>query len=548
MSERLNNSLMSYADVAKAFDWDDVLDELGWKDRCDVNLTSTIVDRHLGTPVADKVALRWHGPAGARRDITYRDLSEMASRCANLLAGLGVQKGDRIAALMPRVPETFAIILGAMKLGAIYVPIFTGFGPDGVGYRLSHSGARVVFTHASYRDNIPPGHDIQVVCLNEGRGRDGDIDLASALSEAKPSFTAVPCDRSDVAAIIYTSGSTGQAKGCVIACNLLAAVWPYIRYGVDLDPASDLFWPTGDPGWGYGLCCYLPAFAMGATVVCVMANLTPADCVAFLAHEGITNLATTPTLLRGLMSLGEGAVKVSGVRVRAISSCGEPLNGEVVDFFRRGWQVTPMDHYGATEFALPIGNYNGAAMAVKPGSMGLPCPGYRMAIVDEAGAELSSGTVGLIAQQNGPGSIYWLRYWNDAAATESLRHGDWICTGDLGRRDQQGYFWFEGRVDDMIKSAGYRIGPFEVESAMLRHPDVNEVAVVGKKDPMRGQIVKAFVVLRPGVEPGPVQADELAQFVKTTLGKHQYPREVEFVTELPKTETGKIQRFRLRAT
>jgi acetyl-CoA synthetase len=534
MSERLNDHLASYADIARSFDWGDVLEDLGWKDQSHVNLTATIVDRHLDTAVANKAALRWYGPSAALRELTYRDLSEMASRCANLLVQLGVRKGDRVAALMPRVPETFAVMLGAMKLGAIYVPIFTGFGPDGVGYRLSHSGARIVFTHNAYRDNIPSDSGVQVVCLNEGRSRDGDVDLASALSQASSSFEAVPCDRYEVATIIYTSGSTGQAKGCAIAYNLLAAIWPYIRYGVDLDPAKDLFWPTGDPGWGYGLCCYLPAFAMGATVVCSSANLAPADCVAFLAREKITNLATTPTLLRGLMSLGEDAVKASGVQVRAISSCGEPLNGEVVDFFRRCWQVTPMDHYGATEFALPIGNYNGATMAVKPGSMGLPCPGYTMAIVDEGGTEVPPGQVGLIAQKSGPGSAYWMRYWEDPEATRSLRHGDWICTGDLGRRDDDGYFWFEGRADDMIKSSGYRIGPFEVESAMLRHPDVDEVAVVGKKDVMKGQIVKAFVVLRAGVTPSAMLGDQLAQF--------------EFVAELPKTETGKIQRFRLRAS
>jgi acetyl-CoA synthetase len=246
------------------------------------------------------------------------------------------------------------------------------------------------------------------------------------------------------------------------------------------------------------------------------------------------------------MSLGERAVRVPRLRLRAISSCGEPLNAKVVEFFQGAWNLTPMDHFGATELALPVGNYHGLDMAVKPGSMGLPSPGYRLAIVDEAGLELPHGQIGLLGRASDADNRYWLRYWDDPQASRKIERNGWIVTGDLARRDANGYFWFEGRSGDMIKSAGYRIGPFEVESALLRHPAVAEAAVVGKPDPLRGEIVKAWIVLRPGFEASDALSEEMAQMVKTNLGKHQYPREIAFIAALPKTETGKIQRFLLR--
>ena len=284
---------------------------------------------------------------------------------------------------------------------------------------------------------------------------------------------------------------------------------------------------------------------MGASVLCVEANATPELCRDIIGRYKVSNLATTPTVLRSLMAQGD-AIRAFGSSVRAISSCGEPLNGEVVGFFQRVWGVTPMDHFGATEFGLPIGNHNAVDMAVKPGSMGMPAPGQDMAVVDEAGELLPAGQVGLIAQHCDDNTRYWLRYWNDEAATSSLRRGRWTCTGDLARRDSDGYFWFEGRSDDIIKSSGYRIGPFEIESAILQHGAVAEAAVVGVPDPLRGQAIKAFVVMRPGVAPPEHLADEIVELVRTTCGRHQAPSAVEIVDALPKTQTGKIQRFLLR--
>jgi acetyl-CoA synthetase len=476
----------------------------------------------------------------------FGELARLANRVAGFLATAGVGKGDRVAGYLPRVPETLAVMLGTWKVGGVYVPIFTGFGADAVAYRVKHSGARVLCTHADYRDGVPPlPSGTVVMTIGGGRRVAGDVDFADAVAGHPERGPSAMCRRDDPAVLLYTSGSTGPPKGVEIATNFVLAVHPYMTFGVDLRP-DDVFWPTGDPGWGYGLVCYMLALAMGSGVVSHEAAPTPAFALRRIGEAGITNLATTPTLLRGIMALGESAVGARPHGLRCLSSCGEPLNREVVDFFRTVWGVTPMDQYGASEFGLPIGNFNGLDMAVKPGSMGLPLPGCRMAVVDDDGAEVTPGTVGHIGMAPSAIGYYSLGYWEDPDRTRELFRGRWMTIGDLAHRDADGYFWFEGRADDVIKSAGYRIGPFEIESVILEHPAVAEAAVVGKADALRGQIVKAFVVLRPGVTAPPSLVDEIVELVKSRVGRHQYPREVEVVRELPKTETGKIQRFLLR--
>ena len=321
---------------------------------------------------------------------------------------------------MPRTPEAIAIIIACLRAGAVYVPIFSGFSSEAVSYRLSHSSARFVFVGGAYRHLVGSDHAVKVISLDGGEP--GDIDYANAVAAESDSFEAIKVARTAPAFIIYTSGSTGRPKGCVIAANILAAMWPYVRYSLDLRPATDVFWPSGDPSWGYGLCCYLPALAAGASVISVESNASAAVCLEVIKKYGVTNFATNPTVLRSLMAQGESISTVGG-SVRAISCCGEPLNGEVVTFFQRVWNCTPMDHFGATEFGLPIGNHNALAMAVKPGSMGLPSPGQAMSIVDSDGAEVPPGTVGFIAQRTNHNSLYWLRYWNDDDATKAAVEG-----------------------------------------------------------------------------------------------------------------------------
>ena len=535
----------AYDHAVQSFRWSEVHEALGWRPGEKVSLGHTIVDRHASS---GRVALIAVGRDGRERRYSFAELSEASSRFANLLTRLGVKPGDRVAGLMPRGAEVLVTILGTLKAGAIYVPVFTGFGSDAIRFRLDHCAAKVLVTHHGVVAHLPDGISAQVICV----AADGAplpspwIDFQRALSTEPAEFSPVLRERSDIAALIYTSGSTGLPKGGAIAVNFLGAIWPYIVYGLDFR-RDDVFWPTGDPGWGYGFVCYLGALAAGGTVICVEENPTAELCLSILERYRVGNLATTPTLLRSLLVLDEEVLRRADIALRAISSCGEPLNAKVVDAFQRLWNLTPMDHFGATEFAIPVGNFNALAMPVKAGSMGRPFPGFRMAIFDEAGQELPAGEVGLIGKKSDPDCLYWANYWNDALATDELvRHG-WIATGDLGRKDDEGYFWFEGRAGDMIKSAGYRIGPFEIESALLKHPAVAEAAVVGKADELRGEIVKAFVVLRPGKSGSDQLSEELVRLVKDMVGRHQYPRFIEYVDALPKTETGKIQRFALRA-
>jgi acetyl-CoA synthetase len=534
----------SYTDAVQTFDWSTVHEALGWKPGEKVSLGTSIVDRHAAS---GRIALICVGPDGSERRLTYRELSQASNRFANLLQSLGVQPGDRVAGLMPRGPEVIIAIIGTLKLGAIYLPIFTGFGPDSIRFRLDHGAAKVLVTHQDVRKQLPPGLNLRIICVSQPDVRlpPEYIDFGPELQKQASEFVCVPRARDDTAAIIYTSGSTGQPKGGSIAVNFLASIWPYVIHGLDLR-GDDVFWPTGDPGWGYGFVCYLSALAAGATVISVQQNPTAELCLSILQRYRVTNLATTPTLLRSLLVLDEAMLRSADISLHALSSCGEPLNAKVVESFKRLWGVTPMDHFGATEYAIPIGNFNSLSMTVKAGSMGRPFPGFRMAIVDEDGHELPAGEIGFIGKKFDPDCLYWMNYWGDPAASSDLVRRGWIVTGDLGRRDADGYFWFEGRAGDMIKSAGYRIGPFEVESALLKHPAVAEAAVVGKPDELRGEIVKAFVVLRPGTAGNDELSKELAQFVRETVGGHQTPRAIEFIDALPKTETGKIQRFALR--
>jgi acetyl-CoA synthetase len=534
----------SHRDACQAFRWEESARAMGFAAGAPVNLGRAIVDRHAGS---GRVALRWFGKRGEAQAYTFDDLARLTAGFAHVLREVGVGAGDRVAGFLPRIPEMLIAMIGTWKVGAVYVPIFTGFGSDAIEFRVRHSGARVLVTQWEQRARLPeplPDGVTVITVVDGGAGAPGDVDFWGAMQGQPDVARLTDVRREDPAVLLYTSGSTGPPKGVKIAANFPVAIHPHLIHGADLRP-DDVFWPTGDPGWGYGLVCYMGALALGVPVVSHEAAPTPEFCLARLRELGVTNLATTPTLLRGVMALGAAGAG-AGVRVRSASSCGEPLNAEVVRFFREHWGVTVRDQYGSSELGLPIGNFATVDMTVKAGSMGLPLPGCTIAVVDDGGREVAPDVVGHVGMKPHPEGYYSLGYWRDEDRDREMYRGEWMTCGDLARRDGEGYFWFEGRADDVIKSAGYRIGPFEVESAILKHPAVAEAAVVGKPDALRGQIVKAYVVLKPGLAvPGGLET-EIVDVVKTHLGRHQYPREIEFLDQLPKTETGKIQRFLLR--
>ena len=512
-----------------------------------------LCDRHP----ADAVAFTLVEPDLSSTDITYGQLKERSERMARGLAELGVARGDRVATLMGKSEDLIAVLLGIWRLGAVHVPLFTAFATPAIALRLVASAAKVVVCDAGQRHKLDSSEDmpqdrfwkIVVAGCAASELAPGDQAL-SDVAAAPPGYPAARMGGTAPLVKIFTSGTTGAPKAVHVPVLALAAFQIYIEYGLDVRP-DDNFWNAADPGWAYGLYYgILGPLVTGRRSILLHAGFTPELSWKVLATYGVTNFAAAPTVYRALRAAEADAPQ--GLSLRVCSSAGEPLNPEMVAWSERVLGVPIRDHYGQTELGMAIINgwHPDILRPVKPGSMGHPMPGWGAEVLLPDRDEVApAGTPGRVAIDMAASPLMWFTAYGGAPSRTSDRYspdGRWYYTGDAGLRDSEGYFFFSARDDDVIIMAGYRIGPFEVESVMLEHPDVIEVAVVGVPDELRGEVIEAFVVLRPGVGPTDELATALQQHVKQRYAAHAYPRSVHFLSELPKTPSGKVQRFVLR--
>ncbi len=513
---------------------------------------------NIGVDACDKWAEREPGRLalihrradGRAEEISFLELKRRSNRLANVLAARGVEPGDRVGVLLPQAPETAVAHLAIYKLGAIAVPLFTLFGPEALEFRLADSGAKALITDAEglvklieIRPRLP---NLSLVLSRDGPD-EGALGLAREVQEASDAFTPRDTAADDPALIIYTSGTTGPPKGALHAHRVLLGHLPGVELPQEFLPQpGDLFWTPADWAWIGGLLdVLLPSLHHGVPVLAYrFPKFDPEEAFAIMAEFGVRNAFMPPTALK-LMRRVERPDARWNYGLRSIGSGGETLGEELLDWGRATFGLTVNEFYGQTECNLVVSNCAGL-MPVKPGAMGRPVPGHEVAVVDPAGQPLAAHDIGQIAVR-APDPVMFLRYWNNPEATERKFAGDWLLTGDMGMRDSDGYLHFVGRDDDVITSAGYRIGPGEVEDCLLKHPAVALAAVVGVPDPLRTERVKAYLVLQEGQAESDALAAEIQAFVKARLAAHEYPREVAFVDSLPMTATGKIMRKELRA-
>ncbi|MFN7000826.1 MAG: acyl-CoA synthetase, partial [Elioraea tepidiphila] len=484
--------------------------------------------------------------AGAVRRWSFDALRAASCRLANVLAAGGIGRGDRVGILLPQRPEAAVAHLAAYRLGAIAVPLFVLFGPEALAYRLGDSGAAAVITDeegAAKLDALRDGLPALGRVLSVDGPAPGAEDLPRLLARASPDHACADTSADDPAIIIYTSGTTGPPKGALHAQRVLLGHLPGVELPHELFPRpGDLFWTPADWAWIGGLLdVLLPSLFHGVPVLAHrMAKFDADAAFALMARHGVRNVFMPATALRMLRA----ARPPAGLAVRSVASGGETLGEELLDWGRATFGLTINEFYGQTECNLVVSNCAGL-YPVRPGSMGRPVPGHDVAVIGPAGERLPPGALGDIAIRR-PDPVMFLGYWNNPDATARKFRADWLVTGDQGTVDEDGYLRFVGRDDDVITSAGYRIGPGEIEDCLNRHPAVLMSAAIGKPDAVRTEIVKAFVVLREGIAPSRALAAEIQGFVRTRLAAHEYPREIAFVDSLPLTTTGKIIRRALR--
>jgi acetyl-CoA synthetase len=492
------------------------------------NIAGDVCDKHA----PEKLAMVHERFDGTVREVNWGELQDLAARAAGWLAALGVQRGDRVAVVLPPTAETAAVFFGTWKLGAILLSMSVLYGDEGIAHRLRDSRPRVLVTDTANVGRFDPSLVEHLAVL------DPDV-LAAA--EPRPQTADTSAD--DPAQLYYTSGTTGLAKGIVHAHRYLLAheEFSYCHEVQD----GERFHGMGEWAWAAGIAPLLGPWRLGAVQAVYQreGGFDPHKQLDFLSRHAVTNVFTTPTAMRAMMAVDDAATRYPQ-RFRRVCSAGEPLNPEAIRWFREQYGLTVLDYYGLTESYPLCANF--PWMEVREGSMGRPMPGWDVRILDEDEREVPRGERGEICLRARSNPHWPLGYWENPEATEATFGGDWFHTRDAALQDEDGYFWYAGRADDVIIAAGYRIGPFEVESACLEHEAVREAAAVASPDPVKGNVVKAFIVLADGHEPDDETARSIQTFVRDRLSAYAYPRKIEFVGDLPKTLTGKIRRIELR--
>jgi acetyl-CoA synthetase len=548
-------NMPDYEKACAEFHFEDVEKEFTWNETGRVNLAHEAIDRHAEGWRKNKVALYADGPDGARK-FTFLDLKLLSNKFANVLKSLGISRGDRVFTYMGRYPELYIAAIGTVKNGSVWGPLFGGFRAEAVMDRLEDSGAKVLVTTPDLKESSVdeiveslPDLKYVIVAKSEGVELSGErtVSFEEEMKGASNNHQTEWMDREDPVMMHYTSGTTGKAKGVVHVHNAMIGHYITTRYVQDVTE-SDIYWCTADPGWvtGTSYACWGP-WLNGTSQLSYSGRFDSATWYGLIDQYEVTIWYTAPTALRLLMKEGlDVAKKFNFDSLRYITSVGEPLNPEVIRWGLKAFNLPIHDTWWMTETGqILIANY--PCMTIREGSMGRPFPSITAAIVDDSGKVLPANTPGnLVIKPAWPAMMHAI-WGNEEKYKSYFEIPGWFKTGDSAFHDEDGYFFFMGRVDDVIKTSGERVGPFEVESALVEHPAVAEAGVIGKPDALRGEIIKAFVSLRTGQVPSEELKQEIAQFVKKHLAAHAFPREIEFMDKLPKTRSGKIMRRVLKA-
>jgi acetyl-CoA synthetase len=542
------HNLQNYSEQREAFEWSRVFADMDWDAPNELNIAHEVCERHASD--RGRVALYYVDKNRNSKKLTFWELSRKSNRFANILEGLDVSKGDRVFTHLPNSLEHYVSLIGTLKTGAIFGAINERYGPDGIAHRLNDSDAKVLITAQYNREKveealekIPSLDHVITVNYDDDELWDDDLSYFVAMESACPNYYITKTSGEDEALLYYTSGTTGPAKGVVHNHEWVAGTGIIHKFTFDLQQ-EDLLWSTNDLGWFMGPTSTLGAWFLGTPIFTFNGKFDPKTYAKLLSNYPITILSSAPTVYRMLQEKDE-IFENADLDLRHIISGGEPLNPAIIEWGEQVLGATIHDGYGQTETTYAITNY--PAMEQRPGSMGKPLPGTTADIVDsETGHSLEPGEVGEIAHR-GNWPSFFDRYWKKPKKTENSFVGDWYLTGDLAYKDEDGYFWFKGRADDVIISSGYRIGPFAVESSIEELESVSESAVIPKPDEKRGNIVKALILPSDSTEmPLEDQEEEIKNHVKNKLAAHEYPREIEFVDEFPRTAVGKIKRNDLR--